>query len=151
DVAYGTHDYFEAKGAVSGPVGDTARVRLAGIYQAGGGYMKRPGTIGSTAGFSRNPAIPGVPAVEAEKGYGDRDVLGFRGTLAWEPAPNVDVLITAHYGRDNSEVIGSTNVNGDRVGVFFPPTDEAHVDYDNVRPRTDAKVRGVSAQIDVDL
>lgn len=151
DLAYGSFDYLEARAAVSGPVGDAARVRVAGIWQFGGGYMERPGTIGTTAGFSRNRAVPGVPAIAGEDGYGDRDVLGLRATLAWAPSSKVDVLFTAHYGRDNSELIGSTSINGDRVRAFMPPSAEPYVDYDNVLPRTDAEVHGLSAQISIDL
>lgn len=151
DVTYGTYDYVEGRAAVSGPLGDSVRARIAGIWQAGGGYMARPGTIGSTAGFRRTPAIPGVPATPAETGYGDRDTFGLRATVAFEPAANLGVTIAAHYGEDNSELVGSTNINGDRLRVFRPPSSAPHVDYDNVRPRTDSEVYGISAQADLNL
>lgn len=151
DLTYGSHDYVEARAAVSGPLGESVRVRIAGIWQDGGGYMYRPGTVGSTAGFRRHPAIPGVPAVPAENDYGGRDTFGLRATVAIEPTANFDVTIIAHYGADNSELVGSTNINGDRLRVFRPPSDAPYVDYDNVRPRTDSEVYGISAQARLDL
>src|SRR5690606_32878990 len=80
DLSYGSYDAIEARAAISGPLSDTVQARLAVIRQDGGGYMDRPGTIESTAGFSRAPAIPGVPAVPAVDDYGDKDVYAVRGS-----------------------------------------------------------------------
>src|SRR5690606_20635486 len=68
-----------------------------------------------------------------------------------QPTERVDVNLTAHYGKDESELIGSTNTNGDRIGVFTPPTDEPHIDYDNVAPATDTEQYGGALRIDVEL
>jgi len=151
DLSYARYDAFEARAAISGPLSDTVQARLAVIRQDGGGYMYRPGTIGSTAGFSRNAAIPGVPAIPAVDDYGDKDVYAVRASLAWQPSESVDVSLIGHYGKDESELVGSTNINGDRVGVFLPPSDEPYVDYDNVAPATDTEQYGGALRIDVEL
>lgn len=151
DLTYGSYNFFEARAAISGPLSENVQARLAVIRQDGGGYMDRPGTIGSTAGFSRNPAIPGVPEVAAVDDYGDKDLYAVRATLAWQPTESVDVSLTGHYGKDDSELVGSTNINGDRIGLFTPPTDEPHVDYDNVAPITDTEQYGGAVRIDVEL
>lgn len=151
DVSYASYGLWEARGAVSGPVTDNLQVRLSGVRQAGGGYIDRPGTIGSTAGFTRSPSVPGVPAVPAEDGYGDKDVYALRASLAWQPLDAVDVTLTAVFGEDNSELVGSTNINGDRLRIFMPPSDEPYVDYDNVKPKTDTKQYGVVLQGEMDL
>ena len=148
DLSYGRFGMVEARGAISGPLGERAQLRLAAIRQDGGGYIHRAGTVGSTAGFSRTPAIPGVESVPAVDEYGDKDLYAFRASLAWQPTDQVDVAVIAHYGRDDSELIGSTNINGDRVGVFQPPSDAPFVDYDNVAPATDTEQYGLALQAD---
>lgn len=152
DVSYGSYDAFEARAAISGPLSGTVQARLSAIWQDGGGYIERPGTIGSTAGFTRSPRVPGVAAVPAETGYGDKDVQAIRGSLAWQATDTVDIAISAHYGRDRSELIGSTNINGDRLRVFTPPAvRRAFVDYDDFAPVTDTEQYGAVVQADIDL
>lgn len=152
DISYGSHDAVEARAAISGPLGDAVQARLSAIWQDGGGYIERPGTIGSTAGFTRSARVPGVAAVPAESGYGDKDVQAIRGSLTWQATNAVDVLVSAHYGRDRSELIGSTNINGDRLGVFRPPAARrAFVDYDDFAPVTDTEQYGAMIEADIDL
>lgn len=148
DASYGEYEMADLQAAISGPLGDRLRGRLAAMYQDGGGYMDRQGTAGNTAGFSRVPGlIPGVPEVVGENDYGDKDVVALRGSLELVRADGFDAFLTAHYGRDKSEVVGSTNVNGDAVGVFQPPDDDPHTDYDNVAPSTDSKQRGAVLEL----
>lgn len=152
DVSYGSYDAFEARAAISGPLSGTVQARLAAIWQDGGGYVERAGTIGSTAGFTRSPRVPGVAAVPAEKGYGDKDVQALRGSLTWQATDTVDIAISAHYGRDRSELIGSTNINGDRLRVFTPPViRRPFIDYDDFAPVTDTEQYGAVVQADIDL
>lgn len=142
DFSYGSYDAVDAKAAVSGSVGDNLQLRIAGIVMQGGGYMYRPGT-GPLTGFSRVPnVIPGIAAAPEEDGYGDKDVYAFRATATWQSSSKFEGFLSFHYGQDKSELIGSTNTNGDRLGVFSPPNNDAFVDYDNVRPRTDTEQYG---------
>src|SRR5690606_21049557 len=143
DGSYGKYDALELQAAAGGPLGDQVQGRSAALYQRGGGYMDRPGTIGSTAGFSRAPGVvPGVPEVEEKDDYGDRDVVALRGSLEFAPRDDFDVFFSLHYAKDESEIVGSTNVNGDALGVFTPPNDDAFVDYDNAALENDSEQFG---------
>ncbi|HEX7035376.1 MAG TPA: TonB-dependent receptor [Pseudomonadales bacterium] len=143
DGSYGNYDALNLQAAAGGALGDRVQGRIAALYQQGGGYMDRPGTIGSTAGFSRVPGVvPGVPEVDEEDDYGDRDVLALRGALVFAPRDDFDALLSVHYAKDESEIIGSTSVNGDALGVFTPPNDDAFVDYDNADLENDSEQIG---------
>lgn len=148
EVNYGKYDAIEARTALSGAVTDNLQLRLAAIMQQGGGYMDRPGT-GALAGFSRIPGtIPGIPEVGPEDDYGDKDRFALRTSAALQIGADVELFLTLHYGQDKSELIGSTNINGDRLGAFTPPDDAAFVDYDNVMPQTDTEQFGGVFQTD---
>jgi iron complex outermembrane receptor protein len=153
DVSYNEHDLIEARGAVTGPISPDANVRLAGIVAQGGGYIDRPGTANTTAGFSPVPGVvPGVPLVPAREGYGDKDIYAVRGSAEWFASDQVEVFVTGHYGRDKSQIIGSTAVTPDRLRRFTPPaTRRPFVDYDNAEPRMDSEQYGGVFRVDVDL
>lgn len=153
DVSYNEHDLVEGRVAMTGPLGGAANFRLAGLIQQGGGYIYRPGTIGSTAGFSRAPGIvPGVESVPAKDGYGDKNVLALRGSFELFPSDRLEIFASAHYGRDRSETIGSTAITPDRLRRFTPPaTKIPFTDYDNVEPSMDAEQYGGVVKIDLDL
>lgn len=143
DASYGSYDAVDLQAAAGGPLSDVVQGRIAALYQRGGGYMDRAGTVGSTAGFSRVPGlIPGVEEVEAQDDYGDRDVLALRGSLRFAPSENFDALLSVHYADDDSEVTGSTNVNGDALGLFEPPSDDPFNDYDNAELFNDSEQTG---------
>lgn len=144
DVSYSEHDLVEGRAAVTGPLGSSANVRIAGIVQQGGGYIDRLGTIGSTAGFSRAPGVvPGVPSVPARSSYGDKDVAAVRGSLELFPGDRLDIFASAHYSRDKSESIGSTAITPDRLRRFTPPAvKKPFTDYDNVEPAMDSEQYG---------
>lgn len=143
DISAGDYDKVDVKGAVSGALSDALQVRLAGIYLKGGGYIERMGTVDSTAGFSRIPGvIPGVATLKAEDDYGDKDVFVVRASADIQISDNIDAFFTYHHGRDKSELIGSTNTNGDRLRLFTPPNNDPFVDYDDVEPVTDTKQHG---------
>lgn len=142
DLSYGSYDAIDARAALSGSVGDKLQLRIAGVVLQDGGYIDRPGSEPFT-GFSRAPGvIPDIEFAPIENDYGDKDIYALRGSADLQLADNLQVYFTFHYGRDKSDVIGSTNTNGDRLGIFSPPNNDTFVDYDNVRPRTDAEQFG---------
>lgn len=153
DISYNEHDLVEARAAITGPLTQNLNFRVAGIVAQGGGYIERPGTEGTTAGFSPVPGVvPGVASVRARKGYGDKDVVAVRGALEWFASDRVEIFVTGHYGRDKSELIGSTAITPDRLGQFAPPAKKrAFVDYDNVEPAMDAEQYGGVFRVDADL
>ncbi|NOZ38202.1 MAG: TonB-dependent receptor [Gammaproteobacteria bacterium] len=148
DVSYGEYNALNVKAAVSGPVTDNLQLRVAAIITQGGGYVDRPGT-GVLTGFTRRPGvIPGIPAADPEDNYGDKDVFALRASATLQLTPEVEAFLTFHYGQDKSELIGSTNINGDRLGIFTPLNEAAFVDYDNISPKTDTEQYGGVLRID---
>tara|TARA_R110002110_G_scaffold110071_4_gene274497 strand:+ start:122284 stop:124458 length:2175 start_codon:yes stop_codon:yes gene_type:complete len=151
DLSYGRFGEATVQGAVDTPISDNLLLRFSGFTAQGGGYMKRTGTIDSTAGFSRAPGvIPGVPVIEAESGYGDKDVAAGRVAALWQVSDRLQVDLRAHYGTDDSEIANSTNLNGDPLGLFQPNEGAIHVDYDDVAGEMDANNRGVSLEVNWD-
>jgi iron complex outermembrane receptor protein len=149
DGSFDEYDAVNLEAAIGGPLGDAVQGRIAMLYQNGGGYMYRAGTVDSTAGFTRIPGlIPGIPAIPPEDGYGDRDVLALRGSLQFEPSDEFSALLSLHYAKDDSEIIGSTSITGDPLGVFLPPTDEPFVDYDNADLANDSEQLGGLLELD---
>ncbi|WP_417595964.1 TonB-dependent receptor [Parasphingorhabdus sp.] len=153
DVSYNEHDMVEARGAVTGPLADTVNLRLAGITQQGGGYIDRLGTDSTTAGFTRvSGVVPPVASVAARKDYGDKDIFALRGSLEWFASDRVEVFLSGHYGQDRSDIIGSTAITSDRLGVFTPPAVKVpFTDYDDVEPAMDSEQYGGVFRVDVDL
>ncbi|WP_165186513.1 TonB-dependent receptor [Caulobacter soli] len=79
---YGRFDSAKVEGFVSGPISDTLKGRLSAVTEQGGAWQKN--------------------RVTGEK-LGDADRSAVRGQLDWTPTDKVDVLASAHYGRDKSD------------------------------------------------
>ena len=97
EVSYGSYDQFRFEGAVGGPISDSLAGRVAILYNTHGEvfentYPEDFQTInGSPLGFGR------------EDTWND-DTLALRGHLLFELNEDVDVLLTANYGRTRSGV-----------------------------------------------
>ncbi|MGU3317487.1 TonB-dependent receptor [Sphingomonas sp. M6A6_1c] len=85
DVEYGRFDQFKAEGFVSGPLGDTLKVRVAGITEQGGAFQHNRATGAS---------------------LGDADRVFGRAILEWTPSANATVTLNGHGGYDHSEQTG---------------------------------------------
>ena len=80
-VAYGDYDLIDVQGAVSGPVSDQLAFGLSALHSERGGYVTNP-TTGAE--------------------YNDKNSTAFRATLAWDPASNLRVDLTADYSVDDA-------------------------------------------------
>lgn len=80
DGEYGNYNSIKAKGMVNVPLGETAAVRLAGVYLNRDGYTKN--------------LYDGAH-------YDDRDLYSIRGSLRWEPDADTTVDIVGSYFREN--------------------------------------------------
>ena len=80
-VAYGSYDMIDVQGAVSGPVSDTLAFGLSALHSERGGYVTNP-----------------VTGAE----YNDKNTQAVRATLAWDPASNLRVDLTADYSKDDA-------------------------------------------------
>ncbi|WP_187276518.1 TonB-dependent receptor [Parahaliea maris] len=148
DLSYGRYGETTLQGAIDTPIGDSLKLRFAGFSAQGGGYIQREGTVDSTAGFSRAPGvIPAIPSISAKSDYGDKDVVAGRASALWQASDRLTVDLRVHYANDGSEIVNSTNLNGDPLGVFQPEQGAIHVDYDDLAGVMDARNRGASLEL----
>ena len=89
-IAYGSYDQLELKGAMSGPVGDTISAGLAVLLSRRDGYVE-----------DRNDS----------REYNDKNTMGGRAAIAWNPASNIRVDLTADVSKDDSKLNVGRPVN----------------------------------------
>jgi len=87
------------EGAVGGSLGETVNARFSAVKIDSDGYM--------------NNTVSNVQE-------GGRDILAWRGQLAWEAGDNVDVLLIAHGGDDNSAPVGYGHLGTVDPTTFAP-------------------------------
>lgn len=80
-AAYGDYDLIDVQGAVSGPITDTLALGLSALHSERGGYVTDP-----------------VTGAE----YNDKNSTAVRAALAWDPAANLRVDLTADYSKDDA-------------------------------------------------
>ncbi|CAN5283186.1 TonB-dependent receptor [soil metagenome] len=80
-AAYGDYDLVDVQGAVSGPITDTLALGLSALHSERGGYVTDP-----------------VTGAE----YNDKNSTAVRAALAWDPAANLAVDLTADYSKDDA-------------------------------------------------
>jgi iron complex outermembrane recepter protein len=80
---YGRYNQTILEGALSGPLGDNARFRIAGIYDRDDGYIKN--------------LVPGF------KDLGANNHFALRGILALEPSNNFKAKLTVRYAQADKE------------------------------------------------
>lgn len=150
ELSYGNYNTIEAKAAVSGALTNNLQGRIAVMRTTADGYQDNLGTDGSSAGFSRVPGvIPGVPLVKRDKDWGDTDVYAWRGSLAWQPSDSVDIGLSIHGSKDESEQIVYKMITPDLLGT--PPVGDEFTSYSNVNPEIDAEQGGMNLRVDWDL
>ena len=80
-VALGDYGLVDIQAAVSGPVGETLALGLSALHSERGGYVTNP-----------------VTGAE----YNDKNTDAIRATLAWDPAANLRIDLTADYSHDDA-------------------------------------------------
>jgi len=108
----------------SGPLSDTVGIRIAGMYSDDDGYF-----------FNRATAAPGTGAVTPRSNrYNANEEYILRGTLLWNPDPNVSVRLKVNNTRKKTIGGGSPmgscpDGNGAPAGIpFINPNDDCKVD-----------------------
>ncbi len=149
DATYGRFNTREVTGAISGPLADHVQGRFAFMTQHSDGHQTRLGTIGVSEGFTRHPNVPPIEAVGDDNNFAGADVYSMRGSLAWQPASQVDVGLTAHYSRDRSEQWIAKMVTPDVLG-HEPVGDEDDV-FEDIIPAVDSDQYGGRLRVDWDL
>lgn len=82
----GNYETINSEGFVSGPLTDTLSIRVAGRWDTSG------------KGWQRNVNVPG-------QRLGEKDRMGGRVTLLWEPTDRLKVTLGGSYWEDNSDTI----------------------------------------------
>ncbi len=137
---YGRFDSAKVEGFVSGPISETLKGRLSAVTEQGGAWQKN--------------------RVTGQK-LGDADRSAARGQLDWTPTDKVDVLLNAHYGRDQSDgqglyllnvpgQTGDTKRNATGWGVSSTFAALAGVGA-NAKPSRDNTSSGGSITANIDL
>ena len=82
EAEYGNYDSIKGKAMVNIPLGDSAGIRVAGIYLNRDGYTK-------------NEFL--------DTRIDDRDLYSVRGSLRWEPTPDTTIDLMASYFREKDQ------------------------------------------------
>jgi len=139
-VAYGDYDQIDVQGAVSGPITDTLALGLSALHSERGGYVTDP-----------------VTGAE----YNDKNSNAVRAALAWDPASNLRIDLTADYSKDDAGMTVGQATNdltylGSPVVVY--PVAQPLAEYDfktrttpGLPNETRLETWGVSARIDWSL
>ena len=139
-VAYGDYDQIDVQGAVSGPISDTLALGLSALHSERGGYVTDP-----------------VTGAE----YNDKNSNAVRAALAWDPASNLRIDLTADYSKDDAGMTVGQATNdltylGSPVVVY--PVAQPLAEYDfktrttpGLPNETRLETWGVSARIDWSL
>jgi iron complex outermembrane receptor protein len=80
-ASYGDYDLIDLQGAVSGPISETLALGLSALHSERGGYVTDP-----------------VTGAE----YNDKNTSAVRAALAWDPASNLRIDLTADYSKDDA-------------------------------------------------
>ncbi|MFC0634039.1 TonB-dependent receptor [Brevundimonas balnearis] len=83
-IAYGDYNLIDVQGAVSGPITDGLAFGLSALRSTRDGYVTDP--------------ITG-------REYNDKDTVAVRAALAWDPATNLRIDLTADYSRDDAGLV----------------------------------------------
>ena len=98
---------------VSGPVTDTLKLRLAGMYSTADGYFDNVGT-----------PLPGTGVVAPNKHAPDSKDYQVRGTALWNPSSQFAARLKVNYVYDralNPDTFQCTNAPTGTVAPGFPP------------------------------
>ncbi|MEJ8567695.1 TonB-dependent receptor [Elongatibacter sediminis] len=125
DLEIGSYGYYMVEGAVSGPLSDTVRGRLAFNTTQSDGYQEN---------------------IFTGEDHGGYDRVSARAILDWTPSDSVDVRLKVHVGKDNSS-LNSFNV----PGVGSNDSSSGTIDTIDGVPYRDNDSKGAALTIDWDL
>jgi iron complex outermembrane recepter protein len=103
-IAIGTYDQVEFKGAVSGPVGGNLSAGVAMLLSTRDGYVE-----------DRDDG----------REYNNKNTIGGRAAIAWNPSSNLRIDLTADISKDDAKLNVGRPVNNltTAFGVVLPVTD----------------------------
>lgn len=143
-VGYETEAHTKrAEGVISGPLSDTLRVRLAGVYSKTDGFYYNNAVVPASATFSPAPgvtlpvsALGGLTPRHRRTGGGDSYQV--RGTVVWEPSSDFSAKLKVNLVHDKYFEAESGQVKSCPDGVggvpafgnapFLNPNDNCRLD-----------------------
>lgn len=100
-VGYGNHNAFDLQARISGPIGDQFGGSISGFYSEADSHL--------------DDAVTGDPIGKSED-------FGVRGKLVWEPADEIDFVLSVDYSESNanfSSVVGAFRKDQAAIGQIF--------------------------------
>ena len=157
-VEYGSYDYTAFETAFGGPVTERVGVRVAILAEQGGGFMDGAGA-GDLAGFRLSVGgvvqnqMPPILDPGRREGFGDKDLVAGRATVAIELAPQTDLTIKLFGSRDRGEtrqydrISAALDTNIANAGENDDPYEFYSAEY----PTQDIDIYGLSATLEHEL
>lgn len=151
---YGSYDYSAFEAAFGGPVTDRVGLRVAILAEQGGGFMNGAGA-GDLAGFrlavSGRPQtqVPAILDPGRREGFGDKNLVAGRATLALNLAAETDLTVRLFASRDRGEtrpydrIAATLDTNIANAGENADPYEFYSSEY----PTQDIDIYGVSATL----
>ncbi|MEY3005674.1 MAG: hypothetical protein RI942_16 [Pseudomonadota bacterium] len=171
EADYGNWNTMRVEAAVSGPLGDSVRGRLAMQANQSDGYYKNNGTTVTTGLVGRDAQVldglgaalgmppageahPGNPYQAPDDDFFEQDNFSIRGTLDFDISDTVQARASMHYVKDESDML-VRSMDGDAVDRNgFTPTDNDPYTVDANLPwgsQMDNKGYGGYLKVDIDL
>ena len=168
---YGRWNTLKVEGALSGPLGDRVRGRLAFQVNRSDGYFKNNGNADNAAGKvgpytgvlnflgeilgqpDPQNVIPPNPLVPADDDFLEQDNYAVRGTLDVDLSETADLRLSMHYAEDSGDMMVRP-MNGADFNGFAPLDDDPYtVDSGNTfgSPEVDVEGFGGFARLGIDL
>ncbi|AWM77503.1 TonB-dependent receptor [Phenylobacterium parvum] len=149
-LEYGSYDHIRAEAGVGGALGDAVRLRVAAVYESGGGFLTNKGTT-TFAGLTSAPGvIPPLPFVPETQNVGDADFLATRVTLVIEPSTETKITAQFNYARDQGDNSQSDVLGRSATGFTEPDTDPFTY-YGNLAAIIDSDQAGFNLRLEQDL
>ena len=162
---------LKLEGAVSGPLSDRARGRLAFQVNQSDGYYKNNGNAGVSAGRvgpytatlnglgsnlgqpDPQDVIPPNDLVPADSSYLEQDNYALRGTLDIDLSDTLDLTASLHFAQDSGDML-VRSMNGSDFNGYSPADDDPYTidaNYGVGGPEVDIQGFGGYVKLDADL
>ena len=154
-IEYGSYDYTAFETAFGGPLSDNIGVRLAVLAEQGGGFMDGAGA-GDLTGFRLSVGgvvqtqMPPILDPGRREGFGDKNLIAGRATVAVELASETDLTVKLFGSRDRGEsrqydrISAALDTNIANAGENDDPYEFYSAEY----PTQDINIYGVSATLE---
>lgn len=147
EVTTGAYHRIDVRAGMNVPIADNAALSISGLSEKRQGYQKildfrcqmiKNGTPQLAGNFPFTSGLKTTLPVSANYSpsnctighLGGQDVRAMRGSLRWDPLPNLKITLSGDYTRDNSEnpadsmvginpAVSNANVNLKAQGAYF--------------------------------